>query len=282
MDKQSARRVLVLTGAALFASPALAQDTVADPWGVMFADNNGTARSAALPVVFGPGLDAEVAWTFFPPWPPVGPGSRFCFDEAGNIYWHSHDPTGVMNKIVSVTPQGTLRWASPPRGLGQTASSRGLIVGHDAVYTLSEKQYAGTIALQFVYAFDTTNGATLWQTMLDNEPDWEDAGTNPTPLLHEGTLYIIGRRDPATGCAVYQIDAATGTILDNTKVPELSVGMCELAMTIKPDAFDVGVHGLYVLTDDNRVFAIAVDSNPGSRRLGMPGTLRSVESRRWH
>ncbi len=265
MNRRDVRRLVVLTAAVLLGSPALAQDTVAEPWGAMFADNNGTSRSAALPMIFAPGLELEVAWTLLPLAPPVGPGSRLCFDEDGNIYWHSHDPSGVMNKIVSVTPGGVRRWASPLRGLGQTASARGLIVGHDAVYTLSEMQYAGSIALQYVYAFNRANGATLWQTMLDNDPDWEDASTNPTPLLHEGTLYVIGRRDPATGCAVYQIDAATGTILDNTKVPELDVAMCELAMTIKPDAFGAGVHGLYVPTNDNRVFAVAVDSNPGSQ-----------------
>jgi hypothetical protein len=268
MRRRNACGLAILVSMAGFDAMALAQDTVAEPWGAMFADNNGTSRATGLPIHFGPGLGAEVAWAFDAVANDVRPGSRFCFDEDGNIYWHSVDLTGLRNRIASVAPYGTLRWAAPVRGLGQGASLRGPVVGHDAVYTLSDRKYTGAIFVQFVYALGKTDGAELWQTMLDNEPDWDDAATNPTPLLHEGTLYVLGRPDPETGAAVYQIDAATGTIEDNTKVGELNVGMCELAMTIKPDAFDTGVHGLYILTNDNRVFAVAVDCNAGSLGAG--------------
>jgi len=255
------RLLIVATGAALFATPSLAHDTVEGPWGAMFGDNCGRSASVEMPMAFGPALNVEAVWTFDPVPHHLRSGTRLCFDADGNIYWHSSSYPDAADKIVSLTPYGTLRWASPVRGLGRSTSTRGPIIGHDAVYALSGKNPD----IQDVYAFDKDSGATCWRQPLDNEPVWNASNKNPTPLLHDGTLFVLGRKDDITGTAVYQIDAATGTILDNSKVPELDAVLSELTMTIKPNAFGAGVHGLYALSENNRVFAIAVDTAPGAR-----------------
>jgi hypothetical protein len=239
----------------------MAQDAVEGPWGAVFADNAGRSRSAQLPLEFGPAFAVEETWTFDPVPQLLSAGTRLCFDAEGNIYWHSRGYPDAADKIVSLTPYGTLRWASPVRGLGYSTSAQSMVIGHDAVYALGEKR----TDYQDVYALDKDTGAQLWRQALDNEPAWNESYQNPTPVLHDGVLFVVGRKDDIAGTAVYQIDAATGTILDHSKVLELDGVLCELAMALKPDAFGAGVHGLYVLSESGRVFAIAVDTTPDAR-----------------
>ena len=258
---------LVVAGLVLMATPVFAQDNLDGPWSTAFGIN-GTAR-APFPVIFPPGGEWEVAWMLesdpntLPPNGFVPPGNvtQIVFDAAGNLYWHSMGFWSNEDFVASVTPDGEPRWAGPPETLGYRLSDISPVVGQDAVYQIgmfdpnefvNEPPCYGFTSGQWVFALSKVDGSVIWRTTLDNEPDCPEPLANnaqPNPALYDGRLYVMGLPEEGSGVALYQIDAATGTILGNNLVPQIEHKMCGNTVLL-PDRFGAGIHAMYVLVWD--------------------------------
>jgi len=265
----------------LLAAPAPAQDNLDGGWASAFGGLYGTAR-APFPVIFPSGGEVEVAWMLDPndpdhPFSLPPNASQILFDSAGNLYWHSQ---GFWSDdyVASCTPDGHMRWTGPPEGLGYLQTDNTPVVGQDAVYMLgmfdpnewdpNNDWPHCELTAQQVFALDKADGHELWKVKLNNESYCPEAVCNnsqPNPILYNGRLFVMGVPDPSHGVAVYQIDAATGTILGNNRVAQINNKMCG-NMCLVPDKFGAGIHGLYVLMFDDfyatvpQLFGLAVNT----------------------
>ena len=119
---------------------------------------------------------------------------------------------------------------------------------------------------QWVFALDKDDGSVIWRTTLDNVPDCPDHLSNnaqPSPALYNGKLFVMGLPSEGRGAAVYQIDAATGTILGNNLVPEIEHKMCGNTVLL-PNKFGAGIHAMYVLVWDQsppQIVCLEVNTN---------------------
>ncbi|MFQ5654370.1 MAG: hypothetical protein ACE5GW_06535, partial [Planctomycetota bacterium] len=252
-------------------APLAAQDNVEGPWGIANGDIFGRARSTQIPMIFSPPNDViSFAWSFnpfsFAATPPVG-RSSLVFDAVGNIYFRSGPGN---NKLLSVASDGNYRWtALDPSGgaefiFGTGANAVSPIVGADAVYALGTGG-SGPSGEPAIAAFDKDTGEALWVTLL---PEVFDDDSQLNPVLHDGKLYVLGETD-GIECDLYQIDAATGAIDWQSPLP-IGLGF-QGTMTLLPDAFGPGLHGLYFNGDGNfgpldlpEVYGIEIDPDPAS------------------
>jgi len=273
---------LAVAGLVLGAAPLLAQDNLDGPWASPFGGMYGTAR-APFPVIFPPGGETEVAWMLDPDDPdsihfnPPANAAQIVFDAEGNLYWHSQGHWSDSDHVASCTPSGQIRWIGPPAGIGDMQSDITPIVGQDAVYMIGmfdpneydpDDPCLGFTAQQ-IFALSKVDGSVIWRIKLDNDPDCPEGpdpitnNAQPNPILYNGRLFVMGLPESSRGVAVYQIDAATGTILGNNVVPQIRHKMCGNTVLL-PDKFGPGVHGMYVLVYDQipaQIFGLEVDTN---------------------
>ncbi len=233
-----------LGGLALSLAPAAwAQDNVEGPWGIKHGDIFGRARSLTIPALFDANNQPSEVWRLnvqgLGGHRPGGWGS-LVFDAAGNLYWRT---TLGNNKMMSVTPDGTLRWIAKTAGgadyvFGAGWNSTSPIIGASRVYALG----AGNA---LIAAFDKATGVVIWEAALPGEPAWLD-NQQPNPVLYNGKLYVVGQTD-GVEVQVHRVDAATGNVDWTSPV------FCPFAvsgiLTFVPDAFAAGEHGLYFATD---------------------------------
>ncbi|HTY07666.1 MAG TPA: PQQ-binding-like beta-propeller repeat protein, partial [Candidatus Edwardsbacteria bacterium] len=184
------------------------------------------------------------------------------FDNAGNLYWKG---SGNPCFLCSATPTGTLRWISnavgAPVSLGGDDSTSPVVGDGQRVYVVTDTGVA---------AFKKTNGDLVWTTVL---PNCNYAGTDQrlTPILYNGKLYAVSSGVP--GKTIYQVNSLTGAIdWSSTFNVTLNTGWGELKgrMTLVPNAFGAGVHGLYFNADGGGVtggqgmYAMAVTPATGA------------------
>ncbi|MCP4247595.1 MAG: hypothetical protein GY778_11150, partial [bacterium] len=255
---------LACVGIVLGCAAVAGADEVAAPWGTIHGNNSGTASSDHATMVFDAStwsFGATEAWsvdldaagirrTAF--W------SSITFDEDGNLYWKGHESTSgaADSQVVSVAPDGTARWTGNDGAGGDhfvgSTSTDSVVVGDGGssgrVYALGD---AGTTDSGFVVAYSKLDGSAQWLTTL---PGSKFSGTDVgarrlTPVLYNGKLYVVGAfQFPGPVVKVYQIDSTTG-ILDWSA--DLTAGFSGITvnyrgqMTLVPDAFGAGKHGLY-------------------------------------
>jgi hypothetical protein len=275
---------LAVAALAFLAVPTIAQDNLDGPWSTAFGVN-GTAR-APFPVIFDVGGDWEVAWMLDPDpnepnaigFDPPANATQIVFDAAGNLYWHDMGFWYNDDYVASCTPDGEMRWVGPPGDLGMRLSDISPVVGQDAVYMIGmfdpneydPNDFCLGFTAQRIFALNKADGSVIWRTKLDNEPDCPEPISNnaqPNPALYDGRLYVMGLPEVGRGVALYQIDAATGTILANNLIPQIVGKMCGNTLLL-PDKFGPGIHGLYVLTWDYpypaeapQIFGLQVNTN---------------------
>jgi len=274
---------LALAALALLGAPVIAQDNLDGGWAAPFGGLYGTAR-APFPVIFPPGGETEVAWMLDPNEPnginfrPPANATQIVFDSAGNLYWHSID-FWWNDYVASCTPDGQMRWVGPTGGLGFLQTDLTPVVGQDRVYMLGmfdpNEYYIDpndwcNFTAQRVFALNKLDGSEAWRVKLDNEaycPEPQSNNSQPTPMLYDGRLFVMGIPMLDRGVALYQIDAATGTILGNNVIPEIKDRMLANSCLV-PNKFGPGVHGLYVMMYDTEywppdppvLFGVAVDT----------------------
>ncbi|MBU0640294.1 MAG: hypothetical protein KKB50_15620 [Planctomycetes bacterium] len=271
---------------ALGVPAVIAQDNLDGAWASPFGGLHGTAR-ASFPVIFPPGGEYEVAWMLDPGDPedpdfyPPANASQIVFDAEGNLYWHSQGHWSPSDHVASCTPAGVLRWVGPPGGIGDMQSDLTPIVGQSAVYMIGmfdpaerdEGDPCQGYTAQQIFSLDKSDGSPNWVIKLNNEPYCPEGpfpitnNAQPNPILYDGRLFVMGLPDVGRGVAVYQIDAANGTILGNNIVTQLDSKMCGNTCLV-PNKFGTGIHGLYVLMYEStkwppvtQVFGLAVDTN---------------------
>ncbi len=251
--------------AAWIGAPAIG-DELAQPWGTMHGNIGGTSASDDPSMIFQAewANGAEPAWTM----DTIAEGfsrpaywSSIVFDEEGNLYWKSQESAvGAGDaQIISVAPDGTLRWvandgAGSDHFLG-TSSTDSPVVGDGGasgrIYALGDDANGG-----FVVAYNKSDGAVAgWVTQLPGSNfSNSDVGVRRlTPILYNGKLYVVGAYlfNPVTKppVKVYQIDTATGILDWSADIPASVVGGIYAnyrgQMTMVPDAFGAGKHGLY-------------------------------------
>jgi PKD repeat protein len=262
-------------------SLVVAQDEVEGPWGTIDKDLAATASSDVIPYLADRGpmgiawsLDVRAAGE-----DGVAAANPMTFDADGNLYWKTGTGGGTRgrSRVVSVNPAGEIRWhsnngAGTVFDLGSFYDGTAVIVGTNAVYALGATN--GTAPL-FIAAFDKATGATLWVATLNESaavawgfPSYPGL---LTPVLYQGRLYVV-TPDVETSLIrnVYQINAADGRLEWYRKIEGIPY-LVKGAMTLVPDAFGNGEHGLYFNGDSNffgttadtldDVFAIRITSD---------------------
>ncbi len=271
--------VWVLGGVAalLAASPQVIADEVAQPWGTIHGDIGGRAASDHPSMTFQDQVwmyGAEIAWTLDLPangTDVTGFRSSIVFDEVGNLYWKAASGPGGPH-VISVDPDGNIRWkgwvdlnsndtfdSGEEHYLGG-ASQESIVVGdggeNGRVYALGDNGTDG-----YVVAYNKATGKVVWQTNLPNSYfRVTDAGlARLTPVLYNGKLfvagswYVIAVPPPAKifPMSIFVVDTATGTLewskaLATALVNQKSIRQqAKGQMTMVPDAFGPGQHGLY-------------------------------------
>lgn len=244
-------------------------DEVEGPWGTINADNSGTAATDAIPYILGEG-PVEVAWKL----DVRGEGQErvagrnpITFDRDGNLYWKTSigGGTGGIARVVSASPDGDIRWAGNDgagslHGLGNFYDGTGVVVGGDLVYALGGFD-TGEL---FVAAYRKDTGALEWETLLDfGATGARDVGgffaaDLLTPVLHGGKLYIVAPDEESLlPKNVYQVHAEDGYLDWVVNLPEIAIAMTG-QITLVPDAFAEGEHGLYFNGDSGS----GIDSVP--------------------
>lgn len=271
-------------------------DDLAAPWGTIHADLGGTGASNHPSLIFRADLwanGAEPAWTIDLAAAGIdrtGFRSSMTFDEAGNIYWKTIEAAGA--RVASVAPDGTIRWTSNdgagnPHRLG-ASSAESVVVGDGGqsgrVYALGDM---GSPNSGFVAAYSKATGAVQWVTPLPNSRfDNSALGTaRLTPALYNGKLYVVGiyAFSPLQlPVVVFQVDTATGVLDWSANIPGTTNNFnainanCQGQMTLIPDVFGPGKHGLYFNGDS----ASGADQK-GEMYCIMVDTVASTASLAW-
>ncbi|MCS6949578.1 MAG: PQQ-binding-like beta-propeller repeat protein [bacterium] len=252
-----ARWFVLLALPLLWGVTASAQDNPDSPWGLKNADLFATNLHSVNWLFSSGGVVGT----------PVSLGSQvnrpgghyevqIMFDSQGNLYVRgSTAPNAEPNnsvRIYSLTPEGVLRWRSD--NLFGNFTGPGPLVGQNAVYALgSEYGKTGAGSTPVVAALDKNTGATLWtRTLPEGEPGY-------AATLFNGVLYVAtrdylrstGEEDIPT-VTIYAINAANGNILRRYDVTVSRTGWTatpRTSLTIVPNAFGAGAHGLYFTVD---------------------------------
>ncbi len=177
------------------------------------------------------------------------------FDSEGNIYFRGSIGADAPNnsvRIYSFTPDGQFRWKSDNIFGNWTGGSP--IVGQNAVYGIGyEYGKNGTGSPPVVAALDKNTGATLWTTVLPEGLPGV-AGTLYNGVLYVSTLDYLrstGEEDIPT-VTIYAVNAANGSIIRRYDVTVSQGGWTanpRTTLTLVPDAFGAGAHGLYFTVD---------------------------------
>jgi PKD repeat protein len=234
------------------------EDEVEGPWGTQNGNISGTASTDAIPYLWAKG-PMRIAWELdvrsmgldrVPAYNPI------TFDAAGNIYWKTSigGGTGGRPRVASVNPAGELRWISndatvdPPvvDDLGAVYDSTVVVVGKNAVYALGAEAVNEP---KFIVAYNKETGARLWKTELDESMCGAFAGNTYdvlTPVLYKGKLYLVlaNANIPPT-MSVYQVNAADGKLDWYDFLDTATYTIPRGSLTLVPDAFGAGEHGLY-------------------------------------
>ncbi|MGQ9879882.1 MAG: hypothetical protein ACUVSV_03335 [Armatimonadota bacterium] len=239
----------------LFAT-ARAQDNLDSPFGIKNADIFGTnSYRVFYPFMSGGLVDNPVNIAPY----AIRSGGHYevqtVFDTEGNIYFRGSiggDAPNNSVRIYSFTADGQFRWKSD--NIFGNWNGGSPIVGQNAVYGIGyEYGQSGAPSPPVVAALDKNTGATLWTTVVPEGP-LGVAGT-----LHDGVLYVstldylrsTGEEDIPT-VTIYAINAANGNIIRRYDVM-VSQGRWtanpRTTLTIVPDAFGAGAHGLYFTVD---------------------------------
>lgn len=242
---------------------------IAQPWGTLHGNIYATQSSDDPSLLFDSrwSNDARVDWTYAATTDGLtGTTERggITFDESGNLYWKTTE-----GLLASLAPDKTLRWkandAGTPVDLGQGDTTTPLVGdGGETgrVYVL------GDLGL---YAFRKSDGVQLWATALP-DANFATTGDRLNPLLYEGRVYVVGAG--ATTKTVYEIDAATGTVVWAKPIAvnlDTGWGDAKGAMTLLPNALGAGIHGLYFNADGSGdgtdVYCIAINTSTYSGSL---------------
>lgn len=285
------RRKLLTIGCATltaWCAVAVLADEVAAPWGTIHGNIGGTASSSDASLTFDSAtwsFGAEVAWTLdleavgltrTPFW------SSIVFDEVGNLYWKGHATTSSAGdaRIVSVAPDGTIRWTGNDgiggdHFLGSTSSDT-VVVGDGGpggyVYALGDDGAEG-----FAVAYSKADGSVQWlSTLPGSRFSGSDVGVRRlTPVLYGGKLFVLGayQFDPFNQWVrFFQVDTATGILDWSADIPAVTSGVTvnyRGQMTLVPEAFGSGVHGLFFngssgSGSDSKNEMYAIEVNPGA------------------
>lgn len=248
--------------------PQLDGSNVAAPWGTLHGNIFATQSSSDPSLMF---LDSwaqgpQVAWRLNLSSAGLTGGTErggISFDEEANLYFKTTE-----GFLVSVAPDGTIRWTGQDGGnpldlgLGDTTTP---VVGDGGptgrVYVLSNTGAA---------AFAKSDGALLWEAALPgaNFSDATQGANRLTPVLYDGILYVIGVGSPEK--VVYAISAGNGDVVWQTTIAvdlDRGWGDAKGAITLIPDVFGSGIHGLYFNADgagntpSKDMYAISANSN---------------------
>ncbi|UCG17571.1 MAG: hypothetical protein JSV19_05975 [Phycisphaerales bacterium] len=284
---------------ALWCSSVATGDEVAQPWGTVHADLSGSSSSNHPSMIFNTAdwaFGAEVAWTIDLVTAGIGRPygkTSIVFDEVGNLYWKSNEP-----RVISVDPSGSIRWVGNDGaggnhylGLGATDTP---VVGDGGtsgrVYALGNTIDADS---GFVVAYNKSDGAIAWQTNLPGanfevETTAYYGGFRLTPVLYNGKLYIMGMWKYPGTLYLYQVDSATGVLdwsapINNNPLPYpepgVKYGTYSQQMTLIPDVFGAGKHGLYFNRDressandgNSNMYCIEIDTGLSTASLKWQG-----------
>ncbi len=261
-------RKFVLLTVACAASTAFA-DNVMAPWGAVNGDIQGRSRSATIPTNI-------VDNGFVEAWSadlgalglnrPAGLSS-FVYDAAGNIYIRTSTPSNTLAKFDT---DGNLLWTANDGADNQISFGPGFtctspIVGDgDFAYVMGE----GDGAPAEIAAVRKDTGLVVWVSALD---DPAASCNNPTPVLYESKLYVLGGLNGGAH-TFYQIDSATGNIDWSSSV---AITLSDDGnLTMAPDLFGAGIHGVFCNFDSGagddgvgEVYCIRADTNTDTATL---------------
>ena len=275
--------LLCLAAAGVWCAAAVA-DEVARPWGTVHGNIYGTQSAADPSIKFsdkwyaGAVKDWEVDLRSAEiGLDRLGGRGSITFDEAGNLYFRSSTggATGGTARVASFSPKGVLRWkgttdGSTLIGLG-TFRHTSVVVGDGGpsgrCYVLGVTG-AGPVAI----ALSKATGVQVWQTPIPS------AEADITPVLYDGKLFILGN---AVGGATpfYALDSATGAVLGSSSI---AVGTGSNGqMTLVPNAFGAGKHGLYYNVD-RAMNAVLVDTTGASITASLAWTAPGGNTGRSH
>lgn len=245
----------------LWWATASAQDNPDFPWGLKNADLFATnAHSVNWLFSSGGVVDTPVSLGTQANRPGGHYEVQIMFDSQGNLYVRGSTAPNVEPnnsvRIFSLTPDGTLRWRSD--NIFGNFSGPPPIVGQNAVYGIgTEYGQGGPGTPPVIAALDKNTGATLWtRTLPEGEPGYAAA-------LYNGVLYVAtrdylrstGEEDIPT-VTIYALNAANGAILRRYDVTVSRGGWTatpRTSLTIVPNAFGPGAHGLYFTVDRGSV-----------------------------
>jgi len=177
------------------------------------------------------------------------------FDSEGNLYFRGSiggDAPNNSVRIYSFTADGVFRWKSD--NIFGNWPGPSPVVGQNAVYGIgAEYGKTGTGSPPVVAALDKNTGATRWTTVLpEGQPGY-------AATLYNGVLYVAtrdylrstGEEDIPT-VTIYAINAANGNIIRRYDVTVSQGGWTatpHTSLTLVPNAFGAGAHGLYFTVD---------------------------------
>lgn len=234
-----------------------AQDNLDSPWGVKNADLFAT-NSYTVNWLFSSGgvVDTPVNLGTSANRPGGYYQAQIMFDSEGNLYFRgSTAPNAEPNnsvRIYSLTPDGAFRWKSD--SLFGDFVGAPPIVGQNAVYGIGATYgKAGSGSPPVIAALNKSTGATLWTTVLpEGLPGY-------AATLYNGVLYVAtrdylrstGEEDIPT-VTIYAINAANGSIIRRYDLTISQGGWSTTpltSLTIVPNVFGAGAHGLYFTID---------------------------------
>ncbi|HOJ75948.1 MAG TPA: PQQ-binding-like beta-propeller repeat protein [Phycisphaerae bacterium] len=241
---------------------------VAAPWGTLHANIFATQSSADPSMTFSEGWSrgVEKAWILDLNSAGLTGGTErggISFDEQGNLYFKTTE-----GYLVSVSPSGSIRWTGHLDG-----TRLDLGIGDATTPVVGDGGTAGRVYVltdRGVAAFNKADGNLVWEQTLPGA-NFDDPTQGPnrlTPVLYDGILYVIGIGSPQK--TVFGIDATVGSVvLQSTIAVDLDRGWGDAkgAITLIPDVFGAGVHGLYFNADgagntpSKDLYAIQVDTN---------------------
>lgn len=167
------------------------------PWPVF----RGNLKNTGLSPYDTSHVDGTIKWRYAPYQEGFWIESSVSIDRQGNLYFSTHN-----NDVISLNPDGTLRWKFDAGEQREVKSPQGTILkGSHATPAVSEDGviYVSTLS-NYLFALDSSNGKEKWRY-----PLYLDSDSWSSPVIgKDGTIYSGSSNvdEEGTGAKIYAIN----------------------------------------------------------------------------
>lgn len=148
--------------------------------------------------------------------------------DAAASAWLHDESVPPLHTLLYAGDSQTTRGAASPNARGGATEGRVYAHVEGKQKDIGEDAVAQATSGVALVCLDARSGAMVWRNDLESlGTAFEDASLDGAPILHDGDLYVVGRRRKSFGfeaCFLLRLNAEDGQLLDMIHVGEAATG----------------------------------------------------------